>query len=321
MEGTFMSFFLLFDTQCPSCTRVAKQLDRLGVRDLEVRSLHDPELAEHFASAGLPAPAGPALVRVEAGSIKVWTGFGMRMRLARLLGFRRATAIVGLVLAEAKARKDRHDGSTTQVTRRRLLGGTAAAGLGALVFGVARPAAAGESGAVVTPLDAQARRRVLANPAVVTGRNVWGEVDEAGISTVTAEGETVVVLLHQGSRAITVVGTEDGAFALTMVPDPGTRSLRYYLPSGSPIAEQTVQGSTVDTHVLTESPHQPPVEPEGVKEFTTCMVGCLNAADISAECLGSCLSCATGSILGCVNCGLCAGPKAYRCVQQCKDFL
>lgn len=316
-----MKYFLLFDTECASCTEVAKRLSALQVDGLEVRALTDPAVGQLFAAAGRELPNKPALVRSDGPLRAVWTGFSMRMRLARIIGVGHAAEIANLVALEVRARGARRS-SRDGLSRRRMLGG-AAAGAGALIFGAAAPAAAASrQGSTVTTLGAATRQRLLASSVLRQASAVWGEVDDEAITAVTGQGEKVALVSHRGSRAVTVLSTTDSEpVAITLLPNAETQSLGYYLPSGAPVVEQTVRDGKLDTHRLTTSPHGT-AEPRGVPEFARCFSICVQAeGDIDAQCIVSCIGCVGGSGLSCVSCGICAGPSAVRCARSCGDEL
>src|SRR5690625_2513007 len=113
---------LLFDADCAPCSRVAKRLKALNVSGLETRSFNEPEITEALTRAGHEIPDKPALLEVDGGSVKLYQGFPMRLKLARRIGFRKAGAIVGLLAEEARARAERAAEQEKVMTRRRLMG-------------------------------------------------------------------------------------------------------------------------------------------------------------------------------------------------------
>lgn len=320
--------FLLFDTTCPACTNVARRLRELDVHDLSVRSLHDPEIVEVFQSTGTPVPNKPALVHIGGPeTLTVYTGLAMRMRLARMLGARRAAEIVGLAAAEVQAHVARRT-EDKRWSRRRLLGGAAGA-TGALVFGAALPSAAA-SGAPRrgTPLTAAAKQRLLASPRLQKAARIWGAVDDGAIETVIGDGERLVAVPHRGgTRAVTLLRLDDDdALGVTITPNPDETGIRYHLAeSGLPIAELSVHNGQVATRALDYSAAPPGADPEplGVREFTTCFVVCIGAT-VPPECIAQCIACVTGGLLvKAVACPYCLGCArlGVRCANECKDLL
>ena len=115
-----MGFKLLFDAHCVHCTNVARKVRELGIQDLEVVSLRDAEVRRVFQQAGQAVPDGPTLIDTDGDRLVAWTGLAMRIRLARLIGYRRAADMLRLLAAEGKARAGRRasgEGSEHQSVR------------------------------------------------------------------------------------------------------------------------------------------------------------------------------------------------------------
>lgn len=55
-----MRYVLLFDSHCGSCSDIARQAE--GISNLEVRSLHEPEIVARLQEVGLGVPSRPALL-------------------------------------------------------------------------------------------------------------------------------------------------------------------------------------------------------------------------------------------------------------------
>jgi hypothetical protein len=301
--------FLVFDSECVSCSRVAHAVRSLGVRGLDVKPSNDPELRAALARFGRTVPDGPALVSVNGDRIRCRTGLLMRIQLARLIGYRRSRDMIRLLALETQARGER-DG----MSRRRLLGGAVAAA-GLAIAGSAIPAYGKPSGQGTRPATSAEHDRVLALPDVQQASSQWGKVNETGLMVLTDDGGTEVVALpHTGSNAVTYVENTATSPAVVTILVAG-QQMRFYLPDGTPVVTAAVD----DDGTLTIAPAVPDVEPDGKKEFAACMVTCLSA-HLDASCVVSCIGCA-GSPVSCVACALCAGPKGVTCVKHCKHFL
>lgn len=312
-------WFLLFDTECALCTNAARRLRDLEVQDLELKSFTEPAIIELFQRSGEPVPTEPTLVRSDGNSLATWTGLAMRLRLVRLIGIRRAADIASLIAVDVRAHTQRNNKKGI-VSRRRLLGGTAT-GAGALIFGAAGPATASPAEHTVVTLSPETRKRVLSHPLIRTAGSVWGTVQDSEITAAKGRGETVAIIPHKDSHAFTVLDINTFQVALTLLPSEESRSLRYYLPSGTPLIEQVVTDGRVETRILTESPAQDSAEPDSVKAFTACFLGCMNAEGVDASWLVSCIGCANGSTLDCVSCTICAGPPGVKWSKECQDLL
>src|SRR5215472_17452763 len=153
-----MTHVLMFDSDCAACSRAARAVAGMGITGLEVRSLSDPTVHTLLREAGLERPDRPSLLSGEGPAACLATGWGMRRRLARLLGWRRAALVVRLATVEARA----HASRARSVSRRRVLGAGLAVAAGAvtsaLVPEVASAAAPGTSSGLVPASEAETQR-------------------------------------------------------------------------------------------------------------------------------------------------------------------
>ncbi|WP_199038319.1 hypothetical protein [Glycomyces salinus] len=312
---------LLFDADCAPCSRVAKQLRALNVSGLETKSLNDPELGETLTRAGQEIPDKPTLLEIDGGSVKLYQGLPMRLKLAKRIGFRKAGAIVGLLAGEARARTERAGEHGRKLTRRRLMGGAAAAGVGAVVLGTAAPANAtpSEPGAVRT-LSVDEARRLRETDIVEQSLRVWGDSDREDIKVIAgAEGRSIAMIVHRDPTTATFVDLADLEHGVTMQIDAESRSLRYFLPGGTALGEVSKVGDRVEVTEIDNAyvPTAAEIEPQfSVTCFITCMAG---EADV--DCALSCFDCVFGGPLdkaiGCPICAICAGSAGLSCARQC----
>lgn len=128
-----------FDAGCMACSDIAGRIEAVVGDKLEVRSLHDPQVAYwRRQSLGEDAPWAPILIEVKDGKVKAWPGMRMGARLSLSLGITGTWKLLR-ALGETKAaggvEESSANGSTAGVTRAQLLkGGLAGAvvGVGAL---------------------------------------------------------------------------------------------------------------------------------------------------------------------------------------------
>lgn len=321
--GTRPESIVLFDADCAPCSRVAKQLKTMNVPGLEVRSLHDPEMAELLTAAGHSVPTKPALVDIDGGHVTVRQGLSMRLRLARRIGFRRAGTLIGLAAAETRARTERASEKRSVMSRRRLMGGAAAASVGAVVFGTANPASAEPSKSIAPRmLSIEESEQLRATSSVADAMRVWGESGEETIQTIPGDdGEAIAVLSHSEPEVMTFIDMDSPEFAVTLRIDAQRGALQYFTTAGAPLAEVRVENGEVQATVLDASaaPDGADVGTQGLKEVAACMAICLGAG-VSAGCAEDCLYCLTGSGVACLKCGICAGPKGVSCARTCRKF-
>lgn len=147
-----MHYFLGFDGDCATCTKMAHDLEALSAGRLTARNLRDPEVQGWRERAlGPDAPWTPTLFRVDGDKVRAWTGRGMARELVRVLGPRRAFQAMRLF----------DDVSMPATTSRRAFLrklGTAAAMGSLLAFGKL-PSVAAKPGKAHNPTDAFATVR------------------------------------------------------------------------------------------------------------------------------------------------------------------
>lgn len=253
----------------------------------------------------------PTLLEIDGGAIKLYRGLPMRLKLARRIGFCKAGAIVGLLAEEARARTERVEGQGKEMTRRRLMGGAAAAGAGAVIFGIAAPARASASEETsIGRLSAVDAERLRSTDAAAQALRVWGEGGTETIHTFTgSDGERIAVLNHEESATSTYVDMASPDIAVTVELDIERQALRYYRSGGTPLAELTRVDGQVQAVEL--GPAYAPATAEDIAPLwsTTCFLACIGGG-VDAGCLADCIGCAaSGSPISvdCALCGFCAG--------------
>lgn len=113
-----MERYLLFDSACSSCSKIAEEIaEQVGQR-LIVRSLHDPEIQELLHRANPSWRWAPTLLEVSDEKVLAYTGLMMRGRLVLWLGLRRARQLTGLIYRHAVAA---HATTPVDVGRRQFL--------------------------------------------------------------------------------------------------------------------------------------------------------------------------------------------------------
>jgi hypothetical protein len=113
---------LAFDAGCSACRDISRSVEEAGAGKLTVLPLAHPDVR---AVLGPDAPWTPTLLRLGGSRPRTWTGTGMAVRLARLLGPRASTRVLRALGTRRLA--DRPDG----LGRKQFL----RLGVGALVAG------------------------------------------------------------------------------------------------------------------------------------------------------------------------------------------
>jgi hypothetical protein len=324
-----MRYIVLYASDCEACSKVARLVREVSVTGLEARGLADPQVQELLGRAARAAPGRPSLLIIDNDEVQLVSGLAMRRRLAGVIGWNRAGTLARLLGAEWRARLVRSAGSRAP-SRRGVIGGALAGAAGwALTSGVAsaatnHPALAGPA---LRPAGRADATTVMKTPAAQQAVRAFGAPDSA-VLELTDGGQALLVLAHPGGK-LTLIDNSPGALrgdplGLTMGPAPsGGRELRFYATSGLPLADVTTSGdrvvATVAAQVASGEPGASAIEPDVSKPskaqilvFVTCL-----QAQVTLNCADTCAACVHAPSLACIaQCGLCAGPNAWRCAKQ-----
>lgn len=95
---TSTRWVLAFSRQCPKCARLATRVEQIA----DGRLLAEPLNARAIEAArrevfGEQPPWTPTLLAFEDGRVRGWTGFRLQLRLALLLGPRRALRVLRML--------------------------------------------------------------------------------------------------------------------------------------------------------------------------------------------------------------------------------
>lgn len=89
--------YLLFDSGCSLCTSLACQVEEVSDGKLIARSLRDPEIRPILDAENPGWSWEPMLLEMDDEGRQLYTGVGMRLHLARVLGPRRALDVARIV--------------------------------------------------------------------------------------------------------------------------------------------------------------------------------------------------------------------------------
>jgi predicted DCC family thiol-disulfide oxidoreductase YuxK len=325
MNGT--NYFLLFDGDCMACSKVARAVGDLHVADLEVKPLRDAGVAEVLAQADLQAPDRPSLLVTGDGEdvsgARLLHGWQMRRVLAGLIGWRRAHAIMRLLVLESEARL-----AGSGSTRRRIVG----VGLAGIAGGVLLPRAAsaapessrpgsnpGPAASGYRPADSPEVRRALASPSLQRAISTWGPVGPGAVA-VPDETQPVLAFAHNNNGRDVITFVDNGVdaergdpAALSMTGSPANRNaVRFYTVAGvvlGDIAQEADGTARAIAPALTEEPNFD----------RTCWLICMHGIPLTIACLQACTSCflVLTPVINCTYCTVCAGPRAITCYKRC----
>ena len=193
-------YYLLFDSGCMHCSEVARYIQDLGIPELGIRSLRDPQVRDLLVSSGLEGRAQrPLLLRDDDGRHSVQAGIRMRASLFRLLGLRGSMTVVHLARTAQRARGQASDHEVTRRRAMRWVTGGIAAGAVATIFGPRSAMAADRSKA--SGQDDLAALR--AAPAIQTAIATFGAPDWGKTAWYGRGRDGVAAIVHPSSDIVT----------------------------------------------------------------------------------------------------------------------
>lgn len=92
-----MECYLLFDSGCSTCSRIAQEVEQEASGFLAVRTLRDPKMQELLKSAKPDWQWEPTLLEIDAEEMRAYTGLALRTRLLGKLGLRYAWHVAKMV--------------------------------------------------------------------------------------------------------------------------------------------------------------------------------------------------------------------------------
>jgi hypothetical protein len=323
-----MRYIILFQHSCDACSKVARMVRDISIDGLEARALSDPQVSELLSNARLEIPSRPALLVVDNDNVQMLSGWAMRRRLARVVGWRRSGTIARLLAAEWRARLARSAGSHG-LSRRGVIGGALAGVAGwALIPGSTAGAAHEPSGSKtdLTLADPADVEKASAAASVQQAIRTWGPV-EGDVYTVTRGGQPTLVLTHPRDGIFTFVDNSPGALrsgtpaALSMGrASTAAPAARYYSTGGIPLADLAVSGDHVTASpvsgIVLDS-FNAEAEPDVSKAEIAIFIACIGE-NANATCWMNCITCVEtiatiAGIVPCAYCLACAGPYGITC--------
>lgn len=315
---------LLFDSDCVPCSQVAYRVRELCASRLEIMSLRDPSLAELLGDADLNTPDRPSLLIVtDNGRADVVYGWALRSHLAKLVGWRRAQAIMRLLVSEWRARLARDANGKIGLARRRVVGSAMAGVVGwALLPRSAGGRTPGQDANCAPAAEADVKRALATNP-VRRAIQTWGPTKPTVMEV--RDGAERILAFSQGegkSEIVTFVDNSADArhgspIAISLGNSPSKeKAIRFYTVDGVPLCDIAGQGDSSVVLPLYRQSETETIEPDFNVE---CWLGCMTGIPLPFNCFESCVQCfgLIGAPINCTYCLACAGPRAFTCAKKC----
>lgn len=120
--GKTMERYIVFDADCSTCTRLAKEIEEASDGMVETLSIYDWR-AKALLNRAYPQgwTHTPYFVVVKQGKVHAWRGLGLAFQLVKLIGPVRAWRIWRLGRSEGVVLPPRTDATFTSFTRRQFL--------------------------------------------------------------------------------------------------------------------------------------------------------------------------------------------------------
>jgi len=316
-----MSRILLVDSRCPRCSRAGRRLAEASSGEIELGSLHDPEMRELLDRERPGWRLRPMLLSQDGGRVRLRSGLAMGVALARSIGVRETLDVLRSLSVE-RARSEPSAG----VSRRTMLVRSGAALTGLLLGSRAGLAAASQNTApsAMRVTDVAVLQRLQANRDVANAARSFGPVNWADVLEVPAgDGRAACssvlatyVLAHTDAPGTftALAANEATALSYRISASGAERSIEWMSTSADPWAK-SVMGA--NGRVATTAAQTDESTPDVSKAFIYCFTACIGAC-VSTGCAESCFFCATTlGFASCAKCAACAGPSAIACADLC----
>lgn len=343
-----MTHYLLFDSQCLSCSSLAQAIESESQGWLAARSLHEAEMQALLNRARPGWKWEPTLLEVDGERVRVFTGLALRRKMLLGLGPKRAWRVAQLITqtGQLHSAEEAHHGRRSLLKLGGALTGAVALGLGWGLPDLSAYAATIPAGhrqtihTVLHPNDpaiaALKATRVVRRATRQFGSPQWNQVYQLTHST---GGNVGYLILHQTSeqetRFLLVKNLDNpkqtqGVVGRIIPTGGNTRDIHWHMPNGLHVATTTVEEKTASTQLHLSAPaamgpHRRRVVAKDatVDSAASCFVGCLIAYgdEVGILCEADCAACvaAPETIALCVICAVCAGGVIFECWAYCQS--
>lgn len=203
-----MERYLLFDSSCTTCSKIAAKVKNETNGRIVARSLHDGKIKEILDQARPGWRWEPTLIEINGDTTRVYTGFHMRLRFIAVLGFRRAWSLAEVIQSElvsSKPSSDRRDFLGTVTKWAFMLGISSIVPIPDIAFaqtqGKRNP---NEPGAAVKALGVAAYKQVIQDTASVRVLYEAKEPGQDGIVQISRVDKTEEAVLIRGNDKLVV---------------------------------------------------------------------------------------------------------------------
>ena len=314
-----MTRFLVYDSACVQCSRVAEQARLSSRGSLEVRSLYDPEIRAMLDLAQPGWRFGPMLLEADGERIRVYSGIRMVVVLAAILGIRSAVSLVRRLADDTVAGQSTPPGVSRRVALRRSAVAVAASSSARIFTRVQAAAAASITGSATLVTSQTTLYSLMTNPQVQLAAQTFGAPSWTDVMYI-APAPGGYVLTHpttDGSVLYTAVGLDgSGVISFRVDVSNGQPTIQWMSPAGDLWATTMIsEDGTADTVA----------NPDDASGFARCITTCIGA-NISTTCAQYCFFCvapgvgAFARIADCGYCAVCGGARATTCAAACVGY-
>ncbi len=320
--------YLLFDSACTTCSKLARAIEQETGGWLTARSLREGAMQTLLEGARPGWRWEPTLLEVDGAHARAYTGAALRVKLLLGVGPRRTWRVAQLIQRAGVPllRPAQVAEGETRIGRRRLLERGAALFAGAALLGKFSPqigAAAATQGSspTVTPVAPTdpAIRQLQQSQAAQAAAQHFGAPNWQAVQKARNADRTVYLIPYtgQGQSTYLVAGDpaagEQNIGVVLQLATGGQRALA--------LTWHTPDGQSLGTAVLRTGQAAQIVRPSTIRpDFNVgCFIECIGQ-NVGGNCLEYCIGCAVEPAFNpeCIVCAACAGINAFPCINRCK---
>lgn len=112
-----MKRYLLFDSGCTTCSKIANRIEGVVEGHVEIRSLHDRSMQDLLKTADMDWQWRPTLLEVKNEQVKIYQGIFLRLKLVSVLGLTKAISVFKLLVNDKKYIRESDDEPTNKERR------------------------------------------------------------------------------------------------------------------------------------------------------------------------------------------------------------
>ncbi|MDV6012180.1 hypothetical protein [Haloechinothrix sp. LS1_15] len=317
--------YLLFDAHCGECSSIARTVREIAGDRVTPRSMHDPELRPLVERARPDGPDEPLLLETNGDEVRIRSGFGMRLRLLRLLGPGRAFRLAARLSSTGTGATGHVPDALGRRAALSRAAGVALASVGVLAgfrFGTAT-ASASTSGNLTPVTDPAVLDRLRDTAAARSAATSFGTPRWDAVYRGDGPAGPFYLLSHAGNTFTAIgdpaAGADPLGLSFRVRRRLGHLRVDWLHPEGIELLHSDFDGDGNADH--TRPAQQEEDGFERFVDFMICFGRC--AAPQAPACGPDCIACGFDFGLNqpCLACAGCVASIGLGCASICQDEL